>query len=227
MFGVNDYPWPNGGCPGPPDSWGWPQRECTSFVVWRMVHDLGAGPPRWRGDAADWALNAAAQGASVDHIPQQGSIVVFPRGVAGASSAAGHVGIALDYGGGRLRVESYNWAPCQYRSDTWVPLDPRLWFIHIGNPNGGVPTPTPTPIPTPTPTPTPVGPPSGASNAGLGLLLLAGGATAAWYWARQQGIEAHIAKRVGTQGGFGNSTIHLAHDRSLRVPGKTSHDVFE
>lgn len=61
------------------------------------------------GNAADWNNNAPRHGLRVGYSPRVGAVVVFERGVQGASSAAGHVGVVTQLlGGGRFVMKAMN-----------------------------------------------------------------------------------------------------------------------
>lgn len=111
--GANDYPYA-GSTPDQADGWGFSTRECTSFVAWRVRHDLGISDftdgwhGGWFGDAGNWAANARNLGIPVDSAPATGSVAVFPPGVDGAGNL-GHVAFVLSVGNGTVTVEDYNY----------------------------------------------------------------------------------------------------------------------
>lgn len=90
---VNDYPASLGG-PGanPPvaldaliDPWRFWNRECTSFVAWRLNHNNGiafwAGMNGgWFGNAGTWGSNAQKLGYTVNATPTAGSVAEWGYG---------------------------------------------------------------------------------------------------------------------------------------------------
>jgi surface antigen len=142
-MGVDDYPYRAVGV-DQDDAWGFLTRECTSFVAWRVWHDLGVrdfgnhyGGGRF-GDARNWAANARHIGLTVDAQPTRGSIAVFAPGVAGAGGY-GHVAIVLTVGDGTVTVEDYNFQDewndeRPYRYSQHVVPSHHLVFIHVPKP---------------------------------------------------------------------------------------------
>jgi surface antigen len=112
--GVNDYPYATSAI-DVPDGWGFLTRECTSFVAWRIRHDLGISDftngwhGGWFGNAETWASNARNLGIPVNSTPTVGSVAQFPPNVDGAGSL-GHVAFVIGVGNGTVTVEDYNYA---------------------------------------------------------------------------------------------------------------------
>ena len=101
--GVDDYPDP--WRPPTPmdsmfDSWGEYNRECTSFVAWRL-HSRNGYEMRFHDDAKRWGPDAAARGYAVDMNPAVGS-------VAWKGSGAGHVAWVEQVGDSTVTIEDYN-----------------------------------------------------------------------------------------------------------------------
>jgi surface antigen len=93
-----------------PDDWGFQNRECTSFVAWRMVNTngfkdfsnyiTGKGDKRL-SDAKKWGSRASAAGYAVDTTPAKGAVLWFPSGhVAWVES--------VDTSKGEVTIEDYN-----------------------------------------------------------------------------------------------------------------------
>ena len=88
------------------DPWGFYNRNCTSFVAWRMNRNAGPGSfyntmrgGRW-GNAYDWAANAVRIGYPVNSTPAVGSIAWF---------SYGHVAyVELVNTNGTVTIEEYN-----------------------------------------------------------------------------------------------------------------------
>lgn len=93
-----------------PDDWKFMNRECTSFVAWRMVNNngfkefnnyiTGQGEERL-GDATKWGPRAQAAGYAVDITPAKGAVVWWK---------SGHVAWVESYNtaAGTVSIEEYN-----------------------------------------------------------------------------------------------------------------------
>lgn len=89
------------------DPWRFYNRECTSFVAWRMNNANGVDFTNFMdgghfGDAGNWDDNARALGYTVDGVPAVGAIA--------ESDAEGHVAWVAVVGAGTVTVEEYNYA---------------------------------------------------------------------------------------------------------------------
>jgi surface antigen len=115
-IGVNDYPGnlANAARDAVVDPWAFYNRECTSFVAWRINNDDHAAFSNNMtglnhvaghfGDASNWAANAAAIGYAVNTSPAAGAIAVWP-------SSVGHVAYVDGVNsGGTINTEEYNWS---------------------------------------------------------------------------------------------------------------------
>jgi surface antigen len=100
------------------DQWGFGNRECTSFVAFRVNRDvpfslrnfMGAGPGGFNwGDAGHWAVYASRTlGLRVDGRPEVGAIAQWNAGEEG-TGALGHVAyVAAVAPDGSVAVEDYN-----------------------------------------------------------------------------------------------------------------------
>ena len=91
-LGVNDYPSNLASAPKDSvvDPWGFYNRECTSFVAWRLNNDNGVafkdrmtGPNgqvgTW-GNAYQWSGNAVAIGYAFNGTPAAGSVAQWAPG---------------------------------------------------------------------------------------------------------------------------------------------------
>lgn len=109
------------------DPWRFYNRECTSFVAWRMnsanhvdFSNFMAGG-RF-GNAYNWDDNARALGYVVNSVPARGAIA--------QSDSEGHVSWVAAVGNGTVTIEDYNYsAPGDYGTRT-VPTS-RYVYIHI------------------------------------------------------------------------------------------------
>jgi surface antigen len=144
--GVNDYPYANSS-PDQPDGWNFQTRECTSFVAWRIRHDLGISDftngwhGGWFGNAGTWAANARNLGIPVDSAPTVASVAVFPPGVDGAGKV-GHVAFVMGVGNGTVTVEDYNYEDTydgftDFNYSQHVVNTAGLSFIHFTGGGGG------------------------------------------------------------------------------------------
>jgi surface antigen len=147
-LGNDDYPYRDAAVDRT-DPWGFLTRECTSFVAWRVQHDLGVRDfgNHYRGgrfgDARDWAANARRIGLWVDETPAKQTIAVFAPGVEGAGGY-GHVAMVLSVGAGTVTVEDYNYQDAwnddrPYRYSQHTVAVRRLSFIHVAQADRSVP----------------------------------------------------------------------------------------
>lgn len=138
--GTDDYPFA-GSSIDVNDGWGFLTRECTSFVAWRIRHNLKISDfsngwrGGWFGDAGNWAANARNLGLVVNNVPAVDTVAVLPGGVDGAGSA-GHVAFVLGVGNGTVTVEDYNYADSYdgvqyYRYSQHVIDTSGVSFIHF------------------------------------------------------------------------------------------------
>ncbi len=109
------------------DPWRFYNRECTSFVAWRMNSANGVdfnnfmGGGRF-GSAYNWDDNARRLGYRVDDVPARGAIAESDR--------EGHVAWVAAVGDGVVTIEDYNYsAPGEYGVRT-VPTSTYI-YIHI------------------------------------------------------------------------------------------------
>lgn len=143
-LGVNDYPsnLATAARDSLVDPWGFYNRECTSFVAWRMNNDNHVafsnnmsgpnGTTGHFGDATNWAANAASIGYNVNTSPAIGSIAVWP-------STIGHVAyVDAVNADGTINTEEYNWSgDGAYHTRTnynWSAAN--VQFIHVNDISG-------------------------------------------------------------------------------------------
>ncbi|QWC83827.1 CHAP domain-containing protein [Nocardioidaceae bacterium] len=113
--GVDDYPsrLKNVVQDGVADPWNFWNRECTSFVAWRLNNDKGVAfhnyflGPRW-SDAGYWAGVARGLGIQVNNAPTRGAVAWWPQNSPG--STPGHVAYVMAAGAGWVKIEEYNYA---------------------------------------------------------------------------------------------------------------------
>jgi surface antigen len=113
-IGVDDYPryLKNAAQDSLVDPWNFYNRECTSFVAWRLNHDVGIAFHNWYkghhwGDAAIWKQAAVDSGVPVDGTPRVGAIAWWAKGSPGSSS--GHVAWVIAVNSSSITVEEYNY----------------------------------------------------------------------------------------------------------------------
>lgn len=109
------------------DPWRFYNRECTSFVAWRMNSANGVAFNNFMdggrfGDAGNWDDNARALGFTVDAVPARGAIA--------ESDAEGHVAWVAAVGTGTVTVEEYNYAAPGVYGYRTVPTS-HFVYIHI------------------------------------------------------------------------------------------------
>jgi surface antigen len=122
------------------DPWRFYNRECTSFVAWRLNNDnhvkftnhyLG---PHW-GDAAIWKAAAIDSKVRVDAVPVVGSVAWWGRGSAGSS--VGHVAWVLKVNSSAsITVEEYNYLRRGFYDTRTISITAAAWpeaFIHVSD----------------------------------------------------------------------------------------------
>lgn len=109
------------------DPWRFYNRECVSFVAWRMNHTNGVDftdfmdGGRW-GSAGHWDDNARALGFPVNNTPARGAIA--------QSDAEGHVAWVAAVGKGTVTIEEYNYAAPGVYGVRTVPTSTFV-YIHV------------------------------------------------------------------------------------------------
>src|SRR5450759_1296656 len=111
----NDYPANLANAPKDSviDPWKFYNRECTSFVAWRLNNTNGVafndfyGGPQW-GNASNWGVAARSVGITVDNTPAVGW-VAWNATNGGADGSEGHVAwVANVEANGTVDIEEYN-----------------------------------------------------------------------------------------------------------------------
>lgn len=125
----DDYPakWRDAPQDSKVDDWGYYNRECVSFVAWRL-HEYGADPAKFShlGNGNQWAAGAAANGVLVDHHATVHSVAEFEPG----SQLPNHVAWVTAVHNGTIDVEEYNWGHGHYHTDHY-PISGVSHFIHF------------------------------------------------------------------------------------------------
>lgn len=107
--------------------WGFYNRECTSFVAWRLNHQNGYAFSNGMrgghfGDASNWAANARSLGYAVNSTPAVGAV---------ATRASGdHVAWVAAVGPGTVTVEQYNRHLDEVYTSETVPTS-LFVYIHV------------------------------------------------------------------------------------------------
>lgn len=137
--GVDDYPSRLKNAPQDSlvDPWQFYNRECTSFVAWRLnsenqvaFNDYWQGQ-HW-GNASNWKKAATALDIPVDNSPSRGSVAWWAAGSAGSSR--GHVAWVQTVGDGAITIEEYNYLHAGKYDTRTISSSSSLWpsgFIHI------------------------------------------------------------------------------------------------
>lgn len=120
------------------DPWNFWNRECTSFVAWRLNNDakvpfhnyyLG---PHW-GNASNWAYAARQVGIPVDSVPNPGAVAWWAAGSAGSSR--GHVAWVRSVSSTAIVIEEYNYVQRGKYSQRTISKTSSSYptgFIHLG-----------------------------------------------------------------------------------------------
>lgn len=104
------------------DAWGFTQRQCVSYVAWRLAqsgHPISNDLDGW-GSASGWDETAQRLGMTVDSVPTLGAVAHWNPRESSRTGAAGSTGLftAGDYGhvayvtqvfgDGSVQVDQYN-----------------------------------------------------------------------------------------------------------------------
>jgi surface antigen len=149
--GVDDYPSRLKNAPQDSlvDPWQFYNRECTSWVAWRLnsenkvdFYNYWQGQ-HW-GDASHWKAAAVAAGVRVDNKANRGAVAWWAAGSAGSSR--GHVAWVQTAGADAITIEEYNYLHRGGYDTRTISSSSSLWpsgFIHVKDSqllNTGVPT---------------------------------------------------------------------------------------
>lgn len=109
QFIGDTYSWKYGNIHTDLDRWGYPVRQCTSFVAFRLAETNGFTNVAYLGNGADWGKNAWSRGGYVDSKPAVGAVAWFGAGSFGASDLYGHVAWVAAVEGDTVIIEEYNY----------------------------------------------------------------------------------------------------------------------
>ena len=107
----DNYPsyWKNAAPDTIVDSWTMWNRECTSFVAYRLSSTNGYSLPVGYGHANTWGSIARSRGVRVDKTPAVGSVAWFDSYVGVGTGAMGHVAWVANVNGDSVELEEYNY----------------------------------------------------------------------------------------------------------------------
>jgi surface antigen len=137
--GVDDYPsrLKNAAQDSLVDPWQFYNRECTSFVAWRLNSENNVAftdyfrGAHW-GNASNWKNAAKSLNIPVDNNPTRGAVAWWAAGSAGSSR--GHVAWVQVVGDSSITIEEYNYLHEGYYDTRTISTSSSLWpsgFIHI------------------------------------------------------------------------------------------------
>lgn len=121
------------------DPWSFYNRECTSFVAWRLNNDAGVDfhnyylGVHW-GNASNWKYAAGQVGILVDDTPQVGAVAWWAAGSAGSSR--GHVAWVMGRTRSSITIEEYNYISAGHYDQRTISTTSSMWpsdFIHVGS----------------------------------------------------------------------------------------------
>ncbi len=139
QVGVDDYPanLKNRAQDAIADPWNFYNRECTSFVAWRLNNDAQVAfhnyyLGRHWGNASNWAAAARQTGVPVDDQPSVGAVAWWAAGSRGSWS--GHVAWVSAVSDTSLTIEEYNYVHRGGYSTRVISSSSPIWptgFIHV------------------------------------------------------------------------------------------------
>ena len=125
------YPYKNASVVGV-DAWAFYNRQCTSFVAWRLND---AGIPfhnHMKGahfsNATNWDVNARQIGIKVNKTPAPGAVAQWKAG--NHASKYGHVAYVTEVKGDQVTIEEYNYKPYSFSRRT-VPASQPSYYLHF------------------------------------------------------------------------------------------------
>lgn len=105
---------------------GYTPNNCTSFVAIERER-LGMAIPRDLGNAATWAVRAAADGIPTGKVPYVGAVVVFDPNMAGG---LGHVAIVSEVGPTGVAIREQNYSGPGVIGKRVLPLDSPVTYVY-------------------------------------------------------------------------------------------------
>ncbi|GLY86141.1 CHAP domain-containing protein [Actinoallomurus iriomotensis] len=127
--GTDDYPsqWRNAPQDSVVDQWGEYNRECTSFVAWRL-HARNGYEMDFHADATQWRQRAQAEGVRVDTTPAVGAVAWW---------SFGHVAWVEAVSGGNVTVEDYNYGLTGQYAERTISAGSPTNYLHFKDLVGG------------------------------------------------------------------------------------------
>lgn len=137
--GVDDYPskLKHAAQDSVVDPWQFYNRECTSFVAWRLNSENNVAftdffeGAHW-GNASNWKNAASSLGIPVDNNASRGAVAWWAAGSAGSSR--GHVAWVETASDGAITIEEYNYLHEGFYDTRTISDTSSMWptgFIHI------------------------------------------------------------------------------------------------
>ncbi len=120
------------------DPWYYYNRECTSFVAWRLNNDNGVSHfyNRYKGhhwgNAGTWKGAAQASGVAVNSVPAPGAVAWWSN--SSTSGGLGHVAWVWKVSGNQITIEEYNYLHRGGYDTRTLSKGDRYWpdgFIHV------------------------------------------------------------------------------------------------
>ncbi len=143
--GTDDYPakYKNAAQDALVDEWNFFNRECTSFVAWRLNsrNKVGftnqyKGASKW-GNAKTWGTVAKSLGITVNTTPAVGAVAWWDTGT------YGHVAWVEAVNGSNVTIEEYNWSKVGGYSERTISKSNPTGYIHIKDLSNPEPAPLP------------------------------------------------------------------------------------
>jgi surface antigen len=125
--GTDDYPakWKNAARDSMFDSWGEYNRECTSWVAWRL-HGHNQFEMPFHANAGDWGAKAKALGYTVNMTPAIGSVAWWN------TSSRGHVAWVEAVNSNKtVKIEEYNIGGSGKYDEATIPTSSVSGYIHF------------------------------------------------------------------------------------------------
>ena len=137
--GVDDYParLKSAGLDALVDPWQFYNRECTSWVAWRLnSENQVAFTDYWQGvhwgNASNWKYAANQLNIPVDNNATRGAVAWWAKGSAGSSR--GHVAWVQTVSDNAITIEEYNYLRAGFYDTRTISSSSSMWpsgFIHI------------------------------------------------------------------------------------------------
>src|SRR2546429_1057885 len=127
------------------DPWKEYNRECTSFVAWRL-HSRNRFEMPFNDVASGWKADASGRGYVVNMTPALGAVAWFYDTV---NYPSGHVAWVESVSSGNVTIEEYNFLNTHNWHERTIAANSVSGYIHFKDLGSSSPPPAPTPTPTP------------------------------------------------------------------------------